>query len=346
MKGSCFIIAEAGVNHNGSEEMALQLVEAAASAGADAIKFQTFRAENLCLPGVPKAEYQKIQTGPGDQFTMLKGLELPLDCYPTLIARCNSLGIEFMSTAFDEESLDMLVGLGMRRIKIPSGEITNFPLLAHAASQKLPIILSTGTASLDEVKDAVSVLSQAFILAGMNDMSPGMITLLHCTSNYPTAMPDVNLRAMQTIKNTTGLPVGYSDHTQGTLIAPVAVALGATVIEKHFTLDRTLPGPDHQASVTPDEFANMVRDIRAVEEALGDGIKAPRPAEIPVRILVRRSIVLRHALSQGQRLSRNDLMLLRPGVGIEPRYLDVVVGRRLARPLPAGAVLTWEDLEP
>lgn len=345
MESSCFIIAEAGVNHNGSEEMALQLIEAAAMAGADAIKFQTFRAETLCLPGTSKAEYQKTHTGTGDQFAMLKALELSWESYPGLIARCRSLGIEFLSTAFDEEALDMLVGLGMQRIKIPSGEITNYPFLRYAASLQLPIILSTGMASLDEVKDAVSVLREAFMAAGMSDLPPAKITLLHCTSNYPTAIGDVNLRAMQTLKRETGLPVGYSDHTQGTLIAPVAVALGATVIEKHLTLDRHLPGPDHRASLTPDEFANMVRDIRAVEGALGDGIKAPRPAEVPVRALVRRSIVLRHAIARGQRLSRNDLTLLRPGVGIEPRYLDVVVGRRLVRTLPAGAVLTWEDLE-
>ncbi|MCP9451751.1 MAG: N-acetylneuraminate synthase [Nitrospira sp.] len=345
MKSSCFIIAEAGVNHNGSEEMALQLIEAAAAAGADAVKFQTFRSETLCLPGTSKAEYQKAHTGTGDQFAMLKTLELSWASYPALIARCRSLGIEFMSTAFDEEALDMLVGLGMMRIKIPSGEITNLPLLRYAATKRLPIILSTGMASLDEVKEAIMVVCAAVRLTGVDDLSGGRIALLHCTSNYPTAMADVNLRAMQTLRQETGLPVGYSDHTQGTLIAPVAVALGATIIEKHLTLDRNLPGPDHHTSLTPDEFAIMVKDIRAVEEALGDGIKAPRPAELPVRALVRRSIVLRHTISEGQRLSRNDLTLLRPGVGIEPRYLDIVVGRRVVRTLPAGTVLTWEDLE-
>lgn len=341
----CFVIAEAGVNHNGREDIALALIEAAVAAGADAVKFQTFRAENLCLPGTAKAEYQKAQTGTGDQFTMLKSLELRWEIYPSLVAKCRTLGIEFMSTAFDEEALDMLVNLGMQRIKISSGEITNYPLLTRVATKKLPVILSTGMASMDEVQGAIAVLRGAFMKAGIGGLPPEMITLLHCTSNYPTAMSDVNLRAMQTLKDETGLPVGYSDHTQGALIAPVAVALGATVIEKHFTLDRDLPGPDHRASLTPEEFADMVRDIRATEDALGDGVKAPRPGELPVRDLVRRSIVLRHALPAGRGLSRDDLVLLRPAGGIEPRYLNDVEGRRLVHPLPAGAVLTWEDLE-
>lgn len=341
----CFVIAEAGVNHNGREEMALALIEAAAAAGADAVKFQTFRAENLCLPGTAKAEYQKAQTGAGDQYAMLKSLELRWETYLALIARCRALGIEFMSTAFDEEALDMLVNLGMRRIKVPSGEITNYPLLTHVAGKKLPVILSTGMASMDEVQDAISVLREAFTKADTGELPPEMITLLHCTSNYPTAMPDVNLRAMQTLKDETGLPVGYSDHTQGTLIAPVAVALGATVIEKHFTLDRNLPGPDHQASLTPGELADMVSAIRATESALGDGIKAPRPRELPVRDLVRRSIVLRRGAPAGQMLSRDDLVLLRPASGIEPRYLDDIVNQRLVRSLPAGTILTWDDLE-
>jgi N-acetylneuraminate synthase len=341
---SCFVIAEAGVNHNGREDLAHALVEAAAAAGADAVKFQTFRAENLCLPGTAKAEYQKAQTGNDDQYAMLKSLELPWNAYPALIAKCSSLGIEFMSTPFDEEALDMLVGLGMRRIKISSGEITNLPLLAHASRKGLPIILSTGMATMEEISEAVTAICNASTEAIVNREECGRITLLHCTSNYPTSMADVNLRAMIAISDSIGLPVGYSDHTPGTLIAPVAVALGATVIEKHFTMDRNFQGPDHQASLTPDELASLVRDIRAVEEALGDGIKAPRPAEFPIRNLVRRSIVLRRTVSIGTKLMRDDVVLLRPAGGIEPRHLPEVVGRRVARTLTAGTILSWEDL--
>jgi len=341
----CFVIAEAGVNHNGSLDLAIELIDAAAEAGADAVKFQTFSAESLCLPGAPKARYQAERTGQGDQFSMLKALELPPDSYPTLLDRCKKAGIMFLSTAFDADSVDMLVKIGMERIKIPSGEITNTPLLAHMAAKKLPLILSTGMSSLDEVHLALEVIRDTFRQKGVTRPLREMVTVLHCTSSYPTSMVDVNLRAMQTLADATGLPVGYSDHTKGTLVAPVAVGLGAKVIEKHLTLDRGLAGPDHAASVTPPELAQMIKDIRAVEMALGDGEKNPRDSELENRVLVRRSIVLRRRVSAGIRLSRDDLVFLRPGTGIAPSHVVEVIGRRVSRALPAGYVLRWEDLE-
>lgn len=342
---SCFIIAEAGVNHNGSESLALALVEAAARAGADAVKFQTFNADKLVRPGVSKAEYQKRETGSGDQHSMLRALELPADAYPRLLSRCNELGIEFMSTPFDEEAVDFLVGLGMRRLKVPSGEVTNVPFLRYLASKRLPIILSTGMSSLDEVVEAVSVITETWQHSGV-DIHPSMLTVLHCTSNYPAAAEDVNLSAMQTLMKTCRLPVGYSDHTDGIAVAIAAVALGAQVLEKHFTLDRELPGPDHKASLQAETFAHMVQEIRIVERSLGDGIKQPRPAEMAVRELVRRSVTLARPVKSGQALTAADLVLLRPGHGIAPKDLTKLVGRHAARDLAAGTTLVWSDLQP
>ena len=339
-----FIIAEAGVNHNGSEELALQLAAAAAAAGADAVKFQTFKADSLVKPGAAKAAYQAENTGAGDQLSMLRALELTEAMHESIHARCQEHGIAFMSTPFDTESADFLVGLGMGHIKVPSGEITNIHLLKHLASKDLPLIISTGMASLDEVAEAVNVVQAVRDRHGFEGPLSTTVTLLHCTSNYPTAFEDVNLRAMTTLAQAFGLPVGYSDHTAGILVPAAAVAMGATVIEKHFTLDRRLPGPDHQASLEPDELARMVRDIRAVEACFGSGEKIPRPSELPVRDLVRRSVTLVRAVGANEVLKAEDLALLRPGTGIPPRDVARLIGRKVRDELPAGTTLQWADL--
>jgi len=341
---SCFVIAEAGVNHNGSEAVAMQLIDVAAAAGADAVKFQTFRAETLVLPGAEKADYQRQQTGAGDQFSMLKALELTEAIYARLLERCHERKIQFMSTPFDREAVDFLVGLGMSRIKVPSGELTNLPFLAYLAEKNLPLIVSTGMATLEEVGEAVTVIRS--VRKEQDYMAPleEMLTLLHCTSSYPTALEDVNLMAIQTLRDTFGLPVGYSDHTPGILISVAAVAMGATVIEKHFTLDRNLPGPDHKASLEPDKLTRMIADIRVVERSLGTGEKAPRPGELAVRDLVRRSVTLIRSLKAGELIHEQDLVLLRPGVGIAPREMHQIIGKRVKADQPAGKTLTWSDI--
>jgi N,N'-diacetyllegionaminate synthase len=344
MKTRTLIIAEAGVNHNGSEDLAIQLVEAAARAGADAVKFQTFSADKLVAPGAGKAEYQARETGEGDQHSMLKALELSQAAHLRLFERCQALGIEFMSTPFDEDAARLLLDLGMRRIKVPSGEITNEPFLRFLARQGLPMILSTGMADLDEIRRAVAVVAAARAEADLREPLQEVLTILHCTSNYPAACSDVNLRAMQTIARETGLPVGYSDHTLGLAVSTAAVALGATVIEKHFTLDRDMPGPDHKASLSLDDLAVLVRQIRDVEDALGAPEKKPTASELPIRALVRRSVTLTRARRAGEALRPEDLALLRPGTGILPCELEKVPGRVLARDLPAGTTLQWTDL--
>jgi N,N'-diacetyllegionaminate synthase len=338
-----FIIAEAGVNHNGSEDLALQLVDIAAQCGADAVKFQTFKADKLVCRGAAKAGYQEAATGGGDQHSMLTGLEMSEALHRRLFTRCMDLGIEFMSTPFDEEAADMLVGLGMRRIKIPSGEVTNHPFLRHLARKDKPLILSTGMATLQEIFEATSVIRAERERLGLAAPFESMLTVLHCTSNYPANVDDVNLRAMGTIASAVGVPVGYSDHTLGFAVSTAAVALGATVIEKHFTLDNTLPGPDHKASLTPEELAALVRQIRDVECALGSPEKQPTDAERPVRELVRRSVTSSRDLRVGVPVSADDLCLLRPGTGIPPRELESVVGRVPSRDVPAGSTLQWSD---
>lgn len=329
----CFIIAEAGVNHNGSVDLALKLIDVAASAGADAVKFQTFTAENLVVRGAEKALYQKLATGSGDQFSMLKALELSESSYPILTQRCKERGIEFMSTPFDQESAKFLVELGMKRIKIPSGEITNLPLIRDLADHCLPIILSTGMSTLDEIADAVACINH------MNS-----ITLLHCTSNYPTSFDDVHLRAMQTMRTTFKLPVGYSDHTSGIAIPIAAVALGARVIEKHFTLDSTMIGPDHKASLEPDELKQMIFDIRAVERGLGSSIKQPVANELEMRRISRRSVTLKHEVCAGHIISKEDLVLMRPGNGIAPKEINSVIGKQIKYKMRALTTITWDDL--
>lgn len=341
---SVFVIAEAGVNHNGDAEHALEMVDVAARAGADAIKFQTFSADKLVSHQAEKAEYQKRETGEGGQHAMLKALEMSDALHEALVARCARANIEFMSTPFDEDAADMLVALGIRRIKVPSGEITNHPFLRHLAGKDLPLIVSTGMATLAEIVDALAVIGRAREAHGLAAPLEEVVTVLHCTSNYPAEPGDVNLRAMQTIAVETGMPVGYSDHTLGLAVSTAAVAMGAQIVEKHFTLDRTLPGPDHRASLTPGELNRLIAQIRTVEAALGSPVKAPTDAELPVRAVARRSVAAARDLSAGTMLTRGDVTLLRPGTGIAPTHIDEIGGRTLARAIAQGTPLTWDDL--
>ncbi|WP_294597274.1 N-acetylneuraminate synthase [uncultured Rikenella sp.] len=316
------IIAEAGVNHNGSPELARQLVDAAAAAGVDYVKFQTFRADKLVTRTARQAAYQSRNLGHGEesQYTMLKRLELSPDDHRTLIDHCNAKGVEFLSTAFDLESIAFLDSLGLPLWKVPSGEITNFPYLRAIGLTGKPVILSTGMATLDEIEAAVGVLTRF-------GTPRNGITLLHCTTEYPAPKDQVNLRAMQTMHERFGLPVGYSDHTEGIEIPVAAVAMGATVIEKHFTLDRNLPGPDHKASLEPDELTAMVRQIRAVESALGNGTKEPAPAEQPNIPIARKSIVAATAIQRGELFTEENLTAKRPGTGLSPMLWESIVGR-------------------
>lgn len=341
---SVFIIAEAGVNHNGDEHLALQLVETAKRCGADAVKFQTFSADKLVRPGTEKAEYQKRETGNGDQYAMLKALEMSEALHRKLFAHCAELGIEFMSTPFDEEAANFLIALGMRRIKIPSGEITNEPFLAFLATKNIPLIMSTGMTTLAEIQRAVEVIATARVRAGHLAPLADMLTILHCTSNYPAQCHDVNLRAMQSIAEQTRLPVGYSDHTLGLAVSTAAVALGAVIIEKHFTLDKSLAGPDHKASLTPEKLGQLVRQIRDVEDAMGSPIKQPSASELPIRALVRRSVTVVKPIRAGEPIQQDDVALLRPGTGIAPGELATVIGKVAARDLPADTTLQWSDV--
>jgi N,N'-diacetyllegionaminate synthase len=342
---SCFIIAEVGVNHNGDTQMAKELIDVAADCGADAVKFQTFSAEKLVRPEAEKAAYQKEATGDGNQFSMLRALEISHEDHRVLAAHCAARGVEFMSTPFDEDAADFLVEVGVSRLKVPSGDIDNFPLLRHLARKGLPLIVSTGMSSLDEVVAARDCIVAEWSQMDLPEDIGRRLVVLHCTSNYPTAPTDVNLEAMPTMARALGCPVGYSDHTRGSAVAVAAVAMGAAVIEKHITLDKALPGPDHAASLDPKEFAFMVNQIREVEVALGDGIKEPKPSELPVRALVRRSISIARDVPQGAVVTREDLVMLRPSNGISPSSIDRVVGRVAARDLGAGRLLDWSDLQ-
>jgi N,N'-diacetyllegionaminate synthase len=322
---TALIIAEAGVNHNGDHALARRLVEAAAAAGADLVKFQTFAADRLATRKAAKAEYQSVVTGADEtQHAMLRGLELDRAAHEMLIGHCRDRGIGFFSTAFDEASVDLLVELGVDRFKIPSGELTNLPYLRHVARQGRPVILSTGMATLGEIEAALDAL----VVAGA---SRDRITVLHCSTEYPTPMADVNLRAMLAIRHAFGVAVGYSDHTLGIEVAVAAVALGATVIEKHLTLDRALPGPDHKASLEPSEFTAMVAAIRNVELALGDGIKRPTRSEAKNIPVVRKSLVAARAIRAGEVFDSRNVTVKRPGTGLSPMRWDEVIGRRAPR---------------
>jgi N,N'-diacetyllegionaminate synthase len=341
---STFIIAEAGVNHNGDLDKALELVRIAADAGADAVKYQTFSADQLIAPGTETVGYQKAATGETDQHQLLNALELSRDAWERIVEEARRCKIEFMSTAFDHASADYLVELGIRRVKVPSGEITNQPFLKHLARAGLPVILSTGMADLDEIREAVAVVEgvQREVLPGTPRAE--RLVVLQCTSAYPTPLEDANLAAMTTIARELDVPIGLSDHTVGTLLAPVAVGMGARVIEKHFTLDRSLPGPDHAASLEPDELKTMVRNIRAVEAALGDGVKTPRPSEIETRALARRGIKAARDLAPGETITAADIAILRPQTGLAPAQFDALLGRTVRRARKTGEPLQWTDV--
>jgi N-acetylneuraminate synthase len=342
------VIAEAGVNHNGSPEMALRLVDAAAETGADLVKFQTFKAEALVTMSAPKADYQNRNAPESkSQFEMLKALELDRAAHESLIARCKAKGIGFLSTPFDPDSVDLLTrDLGLKLVKVSSGDLTNAPLLLQLARSGADLIVSTGMATLDEVEDALSVLAfgftekgepsaeafkRAFASKAARDILAKKITLLHCTSDYPAKLDDINLRAMDTLAERFGIPTGYSDHTVGITVSIAAAARGATVIEKHFTLDRTLPGPDHKASLETAEFKQMVDAIRAVSQSLGVAAKAPTSAELSTRKVARKAIVAARPISSGEAFSFDNLTVKRAGDGIAPIRLWEMVGRTAQR---------------
>ena len=328
------IIAEAGVNHNGDIELAKRLIDVAADAGADLVKFQTFSAERLTTQSAPKAYYQNQTTDSAEsQYLMLKQLELSMEMHEVLISHCQQRNIGFFSTGFDIQSLDYLALLGPERFKIPSGEITNLPYLRHVGGYGKPVILSTGMATLSEIEAALEVLEAA-------GTPRRQITVLHCNTEYPTPMQDVNLRAMCSIRDAFGVAVGYSDHTAGIEVPIAAVALGATVIEKHLTLDRNLPGPDHKASLEPYEFAAMVRAIRNIEQAMGDGIKRPSPSEAKNKPIARKSLVAAMPIHAGEQFTAENVTAKRPGTGISPMRWDEVIGRVAGRDFAADELIT------
>ena len=325
MKKPIIIIAEAGVNHNGDLSLAKKLIDAAADAGADLVKFQTFSADRLVTQQAKKADYQSVTTGHTESHhQMLTRLELGANMHHELIAHCALRNIEFFSTGFDIESIDFLISLGINHFKIPSGEITNLPYLRHIGQFSKSVILSTGMSTLSDIEAAIDVLEQA-------GTARSLITVLHCTTEYPTPMAEVNLRAMQSIQASFGVAVGYSDHTAGIEVAIASAALGATVIEKHFTLNRKLPGPDHKASLDPDELKAMVSAIRNIEIALGDGIKRLTPSEERNKFVARKSLVAGKAIKEGEVLSADNITAKRPGTGISPMNWDVVMGRKAVR---------------
>tara|TARA_A100001388_G_scaffold276215_1_gene263369 strand:+ start:2816 stop:3847 length:1032 start_codon:yes stop_codon:yes gene_type:complete len=329
------IIAEAGVNHNGDINLAFDLVDKAADSGADIIKFQTFQTKNLIVPKAKKAQYQiKTTSQKESQSEMLSKLELDKNDHYKLINKCDSRGIEFLSTAFDLESLDFLESLDLSRFKIPSGEITNLPYLKQIGSFGKPVILSTGMANLAEIESAIEVLE-------LSGTDRGQITILHCTTEYPAPMNEVNLKAMSSISTAFGLSVGYSDHTKGIEVAISAVALGAKVIEKHLTLDRTLPGPDHLSSLEPIEFKEMVDAIRNIEVALGDGIKRPTESEKINKLVARKSIVAAKNINKGDLLTKENITTKRPGYGISPMEWENVIGKYALKDFKANELIVF-----
>jgi len=321
-----YLIAEAGVNHNGSLDIARKLVASAAAAGADAVKFQTFRADTLVSPDAPKADYQKETTGAAEsQYQMLKKLELDEAAHVELQALCKKLGVDFISTPFDVTDIPLLQKLDIPLFKVPSGAITDLPYLRAINACGKPVVLSSGMATSDEVADALAVLKDC------------EVSLLHCTTEYPCPFADVNLKAMLTLRDRFGLRTGYSDHTTGIEVAVAAVALGAEIIEKHFTLDRSMEGPDHKASLEPDELKAMVSAIRHVSAAIaGDGTKSPVAAERKIAAVARKSIVAKRPIAKGELLSVDNLATRRPGTGLSPMKWDIVVGQTASRPFAEG----------
>ena len=334
MRLSVLVIAEAGVNHNGSVETARKLVDVAAGVGADIVKFQTFKASSLVSRHAEKADYQKQTTDMAEShYEMIKKLELDKKAHLNLIDFSRKTGIEFLSSPFDRYSIDLLYSLGMKRFKVPSGEITNLPYLRHIGQYGKSIILSTGMSTLGEVEAALNVLEKA-------GTKREKITVLHCNTEYPTPMEDVNLQAMLTIRNKLGVKVGYSDHTLGIEVPVAAVAMGATVIEKHFTIDRTLPGPDHRASLEPDELKAMVVAIRNTEKAMGDGEKRPSQSEQKNIPIARKSIVAAREINKGEQLTEHNLTVKRPGTGISPMRWDEVVGKKATKDFTIDELIT------
>ena len=318
------IIAEIGVNHNGSLEMALDLIEKCANAGADIVKFQTFSAQRLASRDAPKADYQIKQDGEGSQFEMLKRLELSDDDHRVLIQHCIDNRVEFLSTGFDEIDLEMLVNLGITQIKIPSGEMTNLPYLRAVASYQLPVLMSTGMATMEEVEASISALLDA-------GLQRNNLTILHCTSSYPAPDNELNLNAMIAMQRHFGLPVGYSDHSEGIEASVIAACLGATVIEKHVTLDRRLPGPDHLASIEPKNLTELASIIRRKDVMMGSALKIPSKSELDIAKVARKSIVAGQDIRNGDLLTKNNIALKRPGTGLSPMQWDKVIGTRAVR---------------
>lgn len=335
-KDRTYIIAEAGVNHNGRMDLAIRLIDIAAAAGADAVKFQTFKLSSVVSPETPMAEYQKANTGQsGSMQEMLKELELSYNQFEVLAEHARKAGITFLSTAFDLESTDFLARLGVPIFKIPSGELTNPALVRAVGHYNRPTIVSTGMADLGDIEQALDWLTQEHC---------SDIALLHCVSDYPASPADANLAAMDTMRAAFGLPVGWSDHTLGDTVTIAAVARGARIIEKHFTLDMNLPGPDHQASLDPAALTRMVENIRITESAIGNGRKAPNARECEVAKVARRSLATARSLPAGHQLKIDDITFLRPGTGIAPKDAYLVVGRKLKRALDCGAIVHLSDL--
>lgn len=351
------MIAEAGVNHNGSVSLARQLIEVAAQAGADAVKFQIFKTDRLVTPTARKADYQRNATGGNDsQFEMLRGLELNEREFKELAVHAKEVGIDFLSTPFDSSSLNFLVGeLGVERVKVPSGEVTNGPFLLEIARTRLPVILSTGMSLLGEVEEALAVLAFGYAVSETTP-TPGTlveayrsvegqealnrnVVLLHCTSDYPTALADVNLRAMDSLRDAFDLPVGYSDHTQGIAVSVAAAARDAAVIEKHFTLDKDLPGPDHAASLDPTELSKLVGAVREVESALGSRVKAPVAKEAQTRVVARRSLIAASRIRRGDRFTPENVGILRPGNGLSPMRYWELLGEKAGGDFEPGELL-------
>lgn len=333
--GRAFVIAEAGVNHNGDLALAHRLVDAAADAGADAVKFQVFDPTQLVAPSAPAAEYQSRLTGHRTQLEMLQALTLPKAGYAALQQHARERGIDFMATPFDEASADFLAELGVPALKFGSGELTNHALLAHGARLGRPLLVSTGMSTLDEVAGAVGAIRAAADVP---------LALFHCVSNYPAKPADCNLEAMRTMRDRFGVPVGWSDHTLGLPISLAAVAMGAELIEKHLTLDRAMPGPDHEASLEPASFGELISAIREIEQARGDGVKVPAQSELPTRAVVRRSLHARASFEAGHVLAADDVIALRPEGGVPAHELPRVLGRRLKAPVAAGQMLRPDDL--
>lgn len=335
--GPCFIIAEIGVNHNGNKKLAKKLIDNASRAGADAVKFQLFKAEKLITKNAEKAKYQKETTNSGEsQYEMLKKLELQNEDFIYLSQYANNKNIVFLSSAFDYESIDFLDKLNVPAYKIPSGELTNLPLLKYIANKKKPIILSTGMSTIVEIDKALNTLRQK----GTDD-----IALMHCVSNYPTDIKDVNLRAIGTLKEKFNVPIGFSDHTLGITISFAAVAYGACIIEKHITLDKKLPGPDHKASIEPKELKKMVNGIREIEMAMGNGEKIPNFEEEKIKKLVRKSIVSSKKIPKGTLINESMISIKRPGTGISPEYFEKIIGKRTLVDIEEDELITWEKIE-